>query len=59
MPITGSESPDNNAMRQLRDSVSDLNKSTKLNNKIMIFLTIILVFFTILLTIPVITDYLV
>ena len=40
------ESPDNKAIRELRDSVKDLNKSTKFSSWMMIILTIILVIFT-------------
>lgn len=46
MPYATPESPDNKAIRELRDSVKDLNDSTKTSNLIMIGLTFILVVFT-------------
>ena len=49
---------DNDAIRELRDSMADLNKSTKWNNRIMVFLTIVLVILTVLLTIPVVLEWL-
>ena len=49
---------DNDAIRELRDSMADLNKSTKWNNRIMIFLTIVLVILTVFLTIPVVLEWL-
>lgn len=58
MPFTSPSSPDNEAIRELRDSVADLNKSTKWNNRIMILLTIILVVLTVFLTIPVVLEWL-
>jgi len=40
------ESPDNKAIRKLRDSVKDLNKSTKFSSWVMIVLTFVLVVLT-------------
>jgi len=41
MPVVyTSESPDNKALYELRDSLKDLNRSTKRSNLIMIILTI-------------------
>ena len=48
---------DNDAIRELRDSMVELNKSTKWNNRIMILLTIILVILTLLLTMPVVIGW--
>lgn len=58
MSNPGQESTDNKAIRELRDNLSDLNKSTKWNNGIMIFLTIVLVILTTILVIPTIIDWL-
>ena len=40
------ESPDNKAIRELRDSVKDLNKSTRFSSWVMIVLTLVLVILT-------------
>lgn len=52
----GQETTDNLALRQLRDSVVDLNESTKSSGRIMTCLTIILVILTIVMIIPIIVD---
>ncbi len=49
MPNPGQESPDNKALRELRDSVKDLSKSTKFSSWVMIVLTLVLVFLTLVL----------
>ncbi len=46
VPIYTPESPDNKAIRELRNSVKDLNKSTRFSSRVMIVLTIILVTMT-------------
>ncbi len=49
MSNPGQESPDNKAIRELRDSVKDLNKSTRFSSWVIIILNIILVIFTVVL----------
>lgn len=49
MANPGQETTDNQAIRELRDSVKELNKSTKSSSSIMTFLTIMLVIFTMVL----------
>jgi len=46
MSNPGQETTDNQAIRELRDSVKELDKSTRFSNFIMIILTIALVIFT-------------
>ncbi len=41
--------PDNEAIRELRDSVKDLNKSTKFSGRVMIVLTVFIVILTLVL----------
>jgi len=46
MPNPGQETTDNQAIRELRDSVKKLNKSTRFSSGAMILLTVVLVIFT-------------
>jgi hypothetical protein len=46
MSNPGKETTDNQAIRELRDSVNKLNKSTKFSSGVMILLTVVLVIFT-------------
>lgn len=46
MPHLTPASPDNNAIRELRDEVKKLNKSTNKANSAMIFLTIAILILT-------------
>ena len=49
MTNPGQETTDNQAIRGLRDSVKELNISTKFSSRVMIALTIVLVVFTMVL----------
>ncbi len=54
----GQESPDNQALRELRDSVIVQNKLTGRSNLVMIVLTIVLVVLTLILVVPTIINLL-
>ena len=47
MLTTLQETTDNQALRELRDAVKDLNKSTKFSSWVMVVLTFILIILTI------------
>lgn len=49
MPFASSESPDNQAIRELRDEMKKLRKSTDFSSRVMIGLTLSLVVLTIVL----------
>ena len=50
----GQETPDNQAIRELRDSVIELNKTTRSSTKVMTWLTVFLVILTAIMIIPVV-----
>ncbi len=43
-PVSSPGGPDNDAIRELRDTMNDLNKSTKKSSGIMLVLTIVMAF---------------
>ena len=52
----GQESPDNYALRELRDSVIELNKSTQSSSRVMTILTVVLVILTTIMAIPIVLE---
>lgn len=52
----GQESPDNYALRELRDSVIELNKSTQSSSRVMTILAVVLVILTTIMAIPIVLE---